>query len=225
MGRLFAGVLVIGCTTAGEIGPASYLEYSLTGASFPASDFKVVSACLEQLRQFSIDAGQTFTQELLQRLEKKAPNAGSDNSFGLLLIDGLSVREEPVTRSLQSTLGRIPMVGASAGDGTDFGRTHVYSEGRFRTDCAVVVLLYTPLPFKLFDTHHFVATDERLVVTESDSVNRVVRNQRIASGAGVRSSVDAHHLNPGHFSASPVVVLIDGVSYVRSIRKPIRMAA
>ncbi|MEN9478658.1 MAG: hypothetical protein RLZZ298_53 [Pseudomonadota bacterium] len=222
MGRLFAGVLVIGCTTAGEIGPAGYLEYSLSGASFPASDFKVVSGCLEQLQQFSIDAGQTFTQELLQRLEKKAPSAGSDNSFGLLLIDGLSVREEPVTRSLQSTLGRIPMVGASAGDGTDFGRTHVYSEGRFRTDCAVVVLLYTPLPFKLFDTHHFVATDERLVVTQSDSANRVVKeiNGLPAAQEYARIlGVDAHHLNPGHFSASPVVVLIDGVSYVRSIQK------
>ncbi|MDP1635173.1 MAG: FIST N-terminal domain-containing protein, partial [Gallionellaceae bacterium] len=36
MNRLFAGVQVVGCTTAGEIGPAGYLQHSLSGASFPS---------------------------------------------------------------------------------------------------------------------------------------------------------------------------------------------
>src|ERR1039457_707896 len=40
---LFPGIQVVGCTTAGEIGPAGYRDHSLTGASFPASSFNAVS--------------------------------------------------------------------------------------------------------------------------------------------------------------------------------------
>ena len=32
--RLFAGILVVGCTSAGEIGPGGYHEHSITGVSF-----------------------------------------------------------------------------------------------------------------------------------------------------------------------------------------------
>ena len=53
MRSLFAGVQVVGCTTAGEIGPAGYREHSLTGASFPASSFAVCGR-IDCLRQFKI---------------------------------------------------------------------------------------------------------------------------------------------------------------------------
>ena len=222
MNRLFTGVQVIGCTTAGEIGPTGYLEHSLSGASFPASCFSVVSACFDDLQQFSIAAGQSFTKDLVQKLENHIPQAQADNSFALLLIDGLSVREEQVTRTLQSTLGKIPLVGGSAGDGFDFGRTHLFFDGRFRTDCAVLTLVSTRLAFKPFETHHFVATEERLVVTEADPEKRVVKeiNGLPAAWEYARIlGINVRDLNPGIYSARPVVVLIDGVSYVRSIQK------
>lgn len=100
MRTLFAGVQVVGCTTAGEIGPAGYREQSLTGASFPDGSFSAVSGRFDCLQQFTIAAGQSLVQELLQKLESHAPHAGVDNSFALLLIDGMSMREEPVTRAL-----------------------------------------------------------------------------------------------------------------------------
>src|SRR5450755_4325271 len=75
MTRLFTGVQVMGCTTAGEIGPAGYREHSLSGASFPASSFNVVSGHIDHLQQFKIAAGQALVQELLQRLESHTPQA------------------------------------------------------------------------------------------------------------------------------------------------------
>ena len=222
MQRLFSGVQVVGCTTAGEIGPAGYLEHSLSGASFPLGCLTVVSACIDQLQQFRIAEGQRVAKDLLARLEQLAPQAQSSNSLGFLLIDGLSVREEPVTRALQSALGKTPLIGGSAGDGIDFGATRVYFEGRFREDCAVLTLMTTDLPFRLFDTHHFYATDERLVVTEAEPANRVVREINgfpAASEYARILGVDVHDLTPAHFAASPVVVLIDGLSHVRSIQK------
>jgi len=222
MRRLFAGVQVVGCTTAGEIGPAGYRDHSLTGASFPASSFNAVSGRLDCLQQFQIATGQAFAQALLQKLESQAPQANTDNSFALLLIDGLSVREEPVTRALQRALGKLPLIGGSAGDGLNFGNTHVYFEGHFHADSAVLMLVSTRLPFQLFKTQHFVATDERMVVTAADTAHRIVKeiNGLPAAQEYARIlGVDAGDLDPTRFAASPVVVMIDGTNYVRSIQK------
>lgn len=98
MQRQFSQVTVVGCTTAGEIGPCGYAEHSLVGASFSADACTVAVGLLSDLQQFDAMAGYDFTQNLLRRFEAKAPTADEHNSFGLLLIDGLSVREEPVTR-------------------------------------------------------------------------------------------------------------------------------
>ena len=65
-------------------------------------------------------------------------------------------------------------------------------------------------------------TDERLVVTEADPDERVVVeiNGLPAAEEYARIlGVDAGELDPVHFAASPVVVLIDGANYVRSIQK------
>jgi len=120
MNRLFAGIQVVGCTTAGEIGPAGYRTHSLSGASFPAGSCVAVSGLLDCLSQFDIARGHEFAQTLLQRLESKAPEASPDNSFAFMLIDGMSVREEPVTHALQYALGKIPLIGGSAGDDQKF---------------------------------------------------------------------------------------------------------
>jgi hypothetical protein len=222
MSRLFEGVQVVGCTTAGEIGPAGYLRHSLSGASFPAAGFAAVSGVLEHLNKFDISGGHNFAEALLQELERKAPKVNSQNSFAIMLIDGMSVREEPVAHALQYTLGMIPLFGGSAGDDLKFEKTYVYSDGRFHSDSAVLAIITTSLPFKIFKTQHFVSTDERLVVTEADSAERIVReiNGLPAAEEYARLlDIEVHALNPMHFAASPVVVMIDGTDYVRSIQK------
>lgn len=222
MGRLFAGIQVVGCTTAGEIGPAGYQTHSLSGASFPAGSCVAVSGLLDQLGQFDITRGHDFAQNLLQRLESKAPDTSPDNSFALLLIDGMSVREEPVAHALQHALDKIALFGGSAGDDLKFAKTYVYSDGRFHSDSAALILINTSLPFKIFKTQHFVSTDERLVVTEADPNGRIVKeiNGLPAAEEYARLvGVAVHDLNPMRFAASPVVVMIDGTDYVRSIQK------
>ncbi|BAL24338.1 hypothetical protein AZKH_2025 [Azoarcus sp. KH32C] len=220
--RLFGKVTVVGCTTAGEIGPLGYRDRSLSGVSFPAGTCTAVTAGLDELKDFSIARGKGIAQSLLQRLEQRAPGAGVGNSFGFLLIDGLSIREEPVTRTLQAALGDIPLFGGSAGDDLKFERTCVFHDGRFSSDSAVLVLVSTSLPFRTFKTQHFVSLDERLVVTEADADRRVVReiNGLPAAEEYARLiGVNPDQLDPAHFAASPVVVVIDGTDYVRSIQR------
>lgn len=221
MNRLFAGVQVVGCTTAGEIGSAGCRDHSLSGASFPASDFRVVSRGINCLRQFQSGVGDVVVADLLGRLESLAPNADASNSFALLLIDGLSIREELVTYFLQRALGKLPLAGGSAGDGLKFGQTHVFFDGRFQSDCAVLMVINTQFPFRLFKTQHFVALDERMVVTDADADRRVVKelNGRPAAQEYARVlGLDVNNLDPMRFAASPVVVMIDGTTYVRSIQ-------
>lgn len=222
MNLLFAGVSVIGCTTAGEIGPAGYCQKSLSGASFSARAGVAATAHLSHLQQFERSAGQAFAHALLQRLEARAPEAGPGNTFAFMLIDGLSVREEPVVRSLQTALGKIALFGGSAGDDQKFCGTWVFEGGAFHPDSVALLLFHTKLPFRLFKTQHFVRGNERLVVTEADAAQRIVREINGLPAAEeyarmVGCTVDA--LGPQRFAASPVVVLIDGGEYVRSIQK------
>jgi hypothetical protein len=220
--RLFGEVPVIGCTTAGEIGPAGYRKRSLSGVSFPAGACTAVTGRIGELQTFSIARGQDFAQSLLQRLELRSPKVDAANSFGFLLIDGLSVREEPVTRSLQTALGNIAMFGGSAGDDLNFKKTWVYHDGAFHDDSAVMLLMSTDLPFRIFKTQHFASLDERLVVTEADTEHRVVKeiNGLPAAEEYARLiGVEVDELEPASFAAAPVVVLIDGTDYVRSIQK------
>ena len=111
MNRRFAGVPVVGCTTAGEIGPAGYLNHSLVGVGFSAQAFTAETGRIDALSTFDIAAGRAFAEGVLDRLEVRREGG---NAFGFLLIDGLSLREEPVTHALQDGLGAVPMIGAPA---------------------------------------------------------------------------------------------------------------
>lgn len=219
--RLFAGIQVVGCTTAGEIGPDGYRERGLAGASFSAEACTAVTGYISHLQQFKISEGQALCQRLLRELELKAPQANAQNTFAFLLIDGLSVREEPVAHTMQEVLGKVQLVGGSAGDGLNFGKTYVYVDGSFCSDRASLTLITTPLPFTVFKTQHFVATDQRLVITEADTARRVVTgiNGLPAAQEYARLlGVDERELTPGQFASTPLVVLIDGNNYVRSVQ-------
>jgi hypothetical protein len=151
MTRLFGAVPVVGCSTAGEIGPNGYGTTTLSGASFPASDFAATARAFP-VDHFAAETGHLLAQELLEELELLAPGAEARNTFAFMTIDGLSVPEEPVTRMLQAALGDIPLIGGSAGDDLRFIGTRVFCGGVSRERSAVLLLVSTPLPFKPFMT-------------------------------------------------------------------------
>ncbi|MCL9683529.1 nitric oxide-sensing protein NosP [Legionella maioricensis] len=222
MNSLFPDVLVVGCTTAGEIGPGGYIQNSLTGASFPSDGFTVVAKSYDNIQQFDDAKGQAFVNDLLQELEARAPDTDSRNTFALSLIDGLSLREEPIARAFQHALGNILLLGGSAGDDLQFKSTWIFYGGSFQTDRAVLTLVNTIYQFKVFKSQHFICGHERLVVTKAAPSQRLVSeingypaNIEYARVIGV--PVD--ELDSNHFSAFPMVVRINQVDYVRSIQK------
>lgn len=222
LNRLFGDVPLLGCTTAGEIGPGGYCGHSLSGVSFPAAACVVEAARFPLLQEFKFSDGQIFAKNLLQRLESRSSAVSTSNTFAFLLIDGLSVREEPVVYTLQSVLGNIPLCGGSAGDDRKFASTWIFHEGAFHTDSALLILVSTPLPFRVFKTQHFVSEKERLVVTEADATNRVVKEINGLPAAEEYARVlglTVAELTPDRYSETPIVVVIDGTDYVRSVQK------
>lgn len=82
---LFPDVEVVGCTSAGEIGPEGYLEHSLTAVLFPKDEFDIVSDALYQLSDFNETKGTQFVQNLVPQLTALAHDSHNRYSFAMQL--------------------------------------------------------------------------------------------------------------------------------------------
>lgn len=218
----FAEVPVIGCTAVGTFGPLGYQAHSLSGVSFSRSDCVAEIGCFDALQTFDAPAAQRRVEQMRRALEAQAPWVQSVNTFALQLIDGLSVKEETVTRTIQNALGAVFLVGGSSADDMSFRKTYVYCDGVFRSDRAGLALIATTLPFYLFMSQHFSPLSERMVVTRADTRQRIVYeiNGLPAAAEYARcAGVEETQLGAAQFSKMPVVVKVGDQHYVRSIQQ------
>ena len=218
----FVGVKVIGCTTAGEITPLGYLHNSLVGVSLSSHDFDISTHCIQNLNLTGVTDFSQQVVDLKDEITKINPAATIQNMFSFLLIDGLSVLEEVLVSALHNSLDGIPLVGGSAGDEVDFGTTSLFYDGQFYDNCAILVLMHTLHPFKVFKTQHFVETDKKMVITEADSKNRIVfeiNGEPAATEYARLVNLEITELTPMMFATYPVVLKIGGEYFVRSIQK------
>ena len=218
----FTGVPLIGCTSAGEITPVGYVSGGIVGFSLARPDFVSVSTPIRSLRNFSLADGRDIVRDLLKRLDDTSDGPPTGNTFAFLMIDGLSKCEEMVLSAITSALGGIPVFGGSAGGGLTFQRSYVFGAGRFQSDAAVLVLVRTRLPFKLFTNDHFTSSATKMVVTEADPASRIV-SEINAEPAGREYArlvgLDVDELSPLIFATHPVVVKVGGRTYTRAIQK------
>jgi hypothetical protein len=222
LSNAFDGVELIGCSSAGEIGPSGYADRSIVGLSFARDEYEVVTACCDDVSVSSLMRVCAMTHSLVQRLHVRAPGATGKNTFALLLIDGLAGVEEPVLSAIARELGTIPLIGGSAADNLRFRETLVFHQGEFRAGGAVLALLHTSRPFEVFKTQHIVSSDTKMVITEADPVRRVVTeiNAEPASEEYARTfGLDRRTLAPMTLATHPVVVRVGGDDYVRSIQR------
>lgn len=211
-----------GCSTAGEITPEGLVDGQVIAILFPAGPFTAVSALVPNISSAGM-ADMTHAVENLRRsLSELAPPTADSRVFALCFIDGMSFAEEAVTSAIHWALDDIPLLGGSAGDGLDFERTTLMANGVVATDCAIITLISTDVPFEIFKTDNFVPTSEKLVVTASDPDRRIVREFNAAGAASEFASaigIGANDLGPQSFASHPVVVRVGGEHYCRSIQK------
>ena len=222
LSQRFGPIPVVGCTTSGEIAETGYLDDGIVALALAAPDFHVAAERIDNLSSFNIADGSELVRRGLRRLERAAPHLNRSNIFSLLLIDGLSRAEEAVVSSLHGVLGEIPLFGGSAGDNLRFKATHILHDGAFRENCAVLVLIATPHPFRVFKTEHFTNAEEKMVVTEADPARRIVTEINAEPAAREYARVvglSLDELTPMIFAAHPVLVRVGGLNFVRSIQK------
>lgn len=215
-----AGCPVSACTTAGELGSDGYVENRILALGFPAARFVTRSIFIENLGD--IDSEALARRVAAERVALAGEAAGRENGFALLLVDGLSLREDMLVAALAPGLGKMPLVGGSAGDGERFERTFVALDGACRQDAAVLTLVKTDLEVAAFSIDDVQPTETRMVVTAADPRRRVVReiNGRPAALELARIA----NLPPGPieefaFAAYPTVVRIGSRTHVRAINR------
>ena len=226
--RAYFGELpVFGCTTAGEIGPFGYINGGVCGIGFPREDFVVAATLIDDLADFELSSTIERTRAVAAERDRIAAAAFPDvasgsKGFALLLIDGLSVREEQVVSAVATTLGDTPLVGGSAGDDLNFRRTWILYGGRFVTNAAALILIATRRRVSVFKTEHFLNTDRKVVVTGANPAARIVTelNAEPAAAEYARMvGLSGEHLSPRIFAAHPLMVRVGGLYHVRAIQK------
>lgn len=218
----FPDVRISGCTSAGEITSEGYDRGCITAIGFDRRYFSIECALIQKMDRFTLLDAQNVIDRLLSscREARLAPIKG--NTFAITLLDGLSSREEVVLATLNSALGSIPQFGGSAGDDERLTDTHVFYDGRFYAGAATVLLVNTPLDFRVFSTHHMTEGDKKLVVTKACADSRTVYelNAEPAAQAYARAvGTTVKALNREVFALKPLGVKIGGHYFVRSIQR------
>lgn len=209
------------CSTAGEISPTGYAEGQIMAVLFPSDRFQATATLIENLSQCGMDDLVGRVGDLRREMDKREEEENS-SSFAVLLIDGMSRKEETVTSALYWGLDDIPLIGGSAGDNMHFERTTLILNGQVSSDSAIVLLVRSTVPFVVFKIDNFTPTDRKLVVTAAVPEERRVLEFNAEPAALVYAEavgIEAGSLTSMSFASHPVVVRVGGEYYCRSIQK------
>lgn len=211
---------LVGCTTAGEISPQGYDQGNIVALGFPQAHFAAETLLLPDLGRIDSHA---LTQDFLQARQRLATDHGDwSEEFSVLLVDGLSVREDELAAALAAGAGAMPLVGGSAGDGTRFRETWLLHGERLLRNAAVLCVLRSACPVRPINMDHLRPTERRMVVTRADPAARIVRciNAEPAAQEYARLlGKDPLQLDPFTFAAHPLAVRIGPRHHVRAIQR------
>ncbi|MFD1344261.1 FIST N-terminal domain-containing protein [Litorisediminicola beolgyonensis] len=216
----FGAAEVLACTTAGEIGRGGYEEGQIVALGFPKAQFRAVTRALDDL---AVADERTIGDLLLQeRMALTNAAEGMAHEFAFLMVDGLSMREEHLTHALAAGLGSMPLFGGSSGDGDRFRETYLARNGAVLNDAAVLALVRTRCPVRVFSLDNMVPTETRMVVTGADPARRVVTEINAEPAAQEYARLlgkDPAQLDPFTFAAHPVVVRLGDSHHTRAIQR------
>jgi hypothetical protein len=220
LGARLPGTPVAGCSTAGEIGADGYVEDRIVAVALPTDHFACETVVVRDLSTANVDAA--ATRFVAARIALAEANADKPESFAVLLVDGLSLREDVLVGALGPALGGMPLFGGSAGDGRDFRRTIVATGGEVLSDAAVVTIVHTDHLVKVFSLDNLRPTDRRMVVTAADPERRIVKEINAEPAAREYARIvgkDPEQLDAFTFAAHPVTVRLGGGHHVRAIQR------
>lgn len=214
MAEAFPGVVTFGCTTAGEIVTGKMLEHSLVAMALGTDAVKSVKVeVLPELEKESFDAFASFERHFGVKVSEMDP----ERYVGLLLIDGLSTREELILDRI-GDLTNVSFVGGSAGDDLEFHATYVFADGKSYTNAAVLAILEPTVPFSVLKTQSFVPEPKKFVVTKANEAQREVLELDGRPAAVVYAEAVGVPVEKAQeqFMEHPVGLVFEGEPFVRS---------
>ena len=165
--RSRAGELpLIGCTTAGEIGPSGPRDATVVVAALGGEGFSVETACATDASSDMRRAGAAVARCM------PAPDEHPHRVL-LLLSDGLAGDQQELIRGAYSVLGAgVPLVGGCAGDQLKMRRTFQFYGDHVLADSVVAAGIASEAPLGIGVRHGWRRTGEPMLVTGSAG-NRV----------------------------------------------------
>ena len=208
---------VAACTSAGQVGAGGFERGGITAVSLSSADLRMRPCLLSPLALCQSQAASLAREQA----ERAAATPGL-RSFGVLLVDGLSLWEEYVASALYEALGNVPVVGGSAAVRQGQLSPAVYHAGKFVEGAAVLALFETQsLVFETFATQHFEPSERKLVITLADPDERIVyelNGEPAASAYAKALGVAPSELGPRHFACNPLLLNMGDQLLPRAIR-------
>jgi hypothetical protein len=211
---------LIGCTTSGEIGPNGMQNNGIIGISFTSDTLSASTQLIDNLQHLSTTSCINQCESLVNTLENHLADFDLDQSFFLTLIDGVSKKEEHLLAAIGEAAINIPLIGGSAADNGLFKQTHVYFEGKFHTDCALLTLIHSAVPFSIIKENAYEDTGKQLIITKTCKDQRTIEEFNGDTAADTYAELIGKNVDELNFSVTsnnPVAIKVDDELYIRTI--------
>lgn len=221
LAQAFPSAAVSGCSTAGGIGPNGLMESGVLLIAFPRDGFRIHTGVIEDVGACGVERASDVVRGLKAQVGLQNDSPLSERVFGVMLVDGLSNAEEPLVAAVHWACGDMQLIGGSAGDGLSFHGTSLIHDGRVLDRAAILLMIESDYPFRIFKSSNFEPTDIKLVVTAADTATRTVYELNAEPAAREYASAIGlmlDDLGPFSFASYPLVVKVGGDYYCRSIR-------
>ena len=221
LAEAFPDTPLSGCSTAGEIGPGGMTEGGIVLIAFPREGFRIHRGLIEDVGAGGVERASGIVRGLKAQLSQRTDKTLGERVFGVMLVDGLSKVEEALVAAVHWAFDDMQLIGGSAGDGLAFKRTVLIYDGRALDQAAILIMVESDIPFRIFKTQNFEPTPIKLVVTSANTQDRVVRELNAEPAAREYASAIGllpDDLGPFSFASYPLVVKVGGDYYCRSIR-------
>ncbi len=206
---IFPGIPALGCSTSGEIVTGMMLDGGLVVAGFEMNE-------VPHAEVVAIEGDDV--KSALTKLTDRFAHVDFSTHVGLILLDGLSGKEEALMESLSDSTD-LTFVGGSAGDDLKFVKTDVTVNCHVTTASGAMALLHVPAGFDLIKTQSFSTTGKTLTPTRVDRKTRAVLEfdgrpaaQAYAEAVGAISAETAANA----FMTNPLGLMAEDEPFVRS---------
>ena len=153
-------VPLVGCTTAGEIGPGPVLCSGVLVVAL-SGDFSVTTGCASGVAERPRQVGEDIASSLL-------PLPDRPHNAVVVLTDALFGNQQEMVRGAYGVLGAsVPLVGGGAGDDMQMVTSRQIFDGKILQDTAVAACIGSDAPFGFSVRHGWQPQGEPFMVTGS----------------------------------------------------------